>query len=96
LIRAAEDFVPPGTIDLPNSSGLVGTVNKQTGETFTLMSLSPAAETQLVVDNHSALIRFTYRDFPTKNGTYEYRAAYYFGKAAPEEIEKLFAKLKGM
>jgi len=92
--RAADEFVPLRKVDLAGSSGFVGTVNKKTGETFALMALTPAAKSQLVVETRAALIRVIYPDFAAKNETYKYRAAYYFGKASPEEIDKLFAKMK--
>jgi hypothetical protein len=92
--RGAEEFVPLRKVELAASNGFVGTVNKLTGETFALMWLSPAVKSQMVADNHSALIRVTYPDFAEKNETYKYRAAYCFGKESPADIEKLFARLK--
>jgi hypothetical protein len=92
--RAPEEFVPLKRIDWAGARGFVGTVNKQSGETFALFPLTPPAKMQLAVENHSALIRVTYPEFAEKNTTYRYRVAYYFGKAAPGEVESLLTKLK--
>lgn len=92
--RAPEEFTPTKRIDLAGARGVVGTVNKQSGETFALLSLTSPARMQLAVENHSALIRVTYPQFEQKDETYRYRVAYYFGKAAPGEVESLLTKLK--
>jgi hypothetical protein len=89
-----EDFVPQKRVELGVRTGYAGTVNKKTGETFALMLLTPAERSQMVVENHSALLRAIYPTFTAKNQPYNYRVGYYFGKASPEEIEKLFTKLK--
>jgi hypothetical protein len=89
-----EEFVPQRRIELGVRTGYAGTLNPKTGETFALMLLTPAERSQMVVENHSALLRVIYPAFTTKNETYSYRVAFYFGKELPEEIEKLFAKLK--
>ena len=89
-----EDFVPQRKIDLGVRAGYFGTVNKQSGETFALMMLTPAERSQLVVENHSALIRSIYPAFTEKNQTYTYSVGYYLGKESPEEIEKRFTQLK--
>ncbi len=77
-------------------AGYWGATNKQSGETFALMILTPAERSQLVVENHSALLRAIYPAFAEKNKTYTYRVGYYFGKESPEEIEKRFAQLKSL
>ena len=89
-----EDFVPQRKIDLGVRAGYFGTINKQSGETFALMMLTPSERNQLAVEDHSALIRTIYSPFAEKNQTYTYRVGYYIGKEPPEAIEKLFAKLK--
>jgi hypothetical protein len=89
-----EDFVAEKRVELGVRTGYVATINKKTGETFALMLLTPAERSQMVVENHSALLRALYPAFTAKNQPYNYRVGYYFGKASPEEIEKLFAKLK--
>ena len=89
-----EEFVPQRRIELGVRTGYAGTLNKKTGETFALMLLTPAERSQMVVENHSALLRAIYPTFTTKNETYSYRVGYYLGKEPPEEVEKLFAKLK--
>jgi hypothetical protein len=89
-----EEFVPQRRIDVGIRSGTWGTINKQSGETFALMMLTPAERSQLVVENHSALLRTIYPVFAEKNKTYTYRVAYYFGKESPEEIERRFTQLK--
>jgi hypothetical protein len=40
------------------------------------------------------LLRALYPAFTAKNQPCNYSVGYYFGKASPEEIEKLFTKLK--
>jgi hypothetical protein len=92
--HAKEDFVPGGRIDLHLRSGYVGTLNKNTGETFALLLLSPAEGSQLQVEKHSAFIRASYAPFAAKDEPYSYRVGYYLGKQPPEEVEKLFTKLK--
>ena len=89
-----EDFVPQRKVDLGVRAGYFGTTNKQTGETFALMMLTPAERSQLAVENHSALVRTIYPPFTEKNKTYTYRVGYYFGKDSPEEIEKRFTQLR--
>ena len=89
-----EEFVPQRRIELGVRTGYAGTLNKKTGETFALMLLTPVEKSQWVVENHSALLRAIYPAFTAKNQTYSYRVGYYFGKGLPEEIEKLFARLK--
>ncbi|MBZ5565316.1 MAG: beta-galactosidase [Acidobacteriia bacterium] len=92
--RAPEEFAPGRKIELAGTAGFVGTINKQTGETFALLSLTPAAKTQVVTEGHSALLRVLYPDFARKDEPYTYRAAYFLGKASPEEIENLLRLLK--
>lgn len=89
-----EDFMPQRKIDLGVRTGYFGTINKQSGETFALMLLTPAERSQLVVENHCALVRSIYSPFAEKNQTYTYRVGYYVGKEPPEEIEKRFTQLK--
>jgi hypothetical protein len=76
------------------AAGYIGTLNKKTGERFALLMLTPAERSQLVVENHSALMRVTYPAFTAKNEAYNYRVGYYFGKGSPEEIEKVLATLR--
>jgi len=92
--HAPEEFIPERNVDLPAASGFVGAINKQTGETFAVLSLSPLAESQLAVHPHAATIRMIYPQFAEKNPTYTYRAAYFFGKATREEIQALYTRLK--
>ena len=89
-----EDFSPQRKIDLGVRAGYFGTVNKQSGETFALMMLTPAERSQLVVENHSALLRVVYPAWAEKNRGYSYRVAYYLGQETPEGIERLFSRLK--
>jgi hypothetical protein len=88
------EFVPTKSINLGAQAGVLGTINKQTGETFALMPLTAVARSQFVVNDHSAIIRLTYPDFAEKGQTYKYRVAYFFGKAQPGELKSLFADLK--
>jgi hypothetical protein len=92
--HAAEEFIPERNVDLPATCTFVGTINKQTGETFTVLSLSPLVSTQLVVHPHAATIRLIYPEFAVKNQTYSYRAAYFFGKATREDLQALYSRLK--
>jgi hypothetical protein len=89
-----EDFVPSKKIDLGLRVGFVGTLNKQANQTFALMLLTPAQNTQLVVEDHSALIRATYPAFTEKNRVYTYQVGYYLGTEPPENLDKLFARFK--
>jgi hypothetical protein len=92
--RPLQDFVPQKKIDLGLRTGLVGTVNQQAKQTFALMLLTPAKDAQLVMENHSALIRATYPAFTEKNQPYDYKVGYYLGTEPPENLDKLFARLK--
>jgi hypothetical protein len=89
-----EEFVADKNVDLPAANGFVGALNKQTGEIFALLSLSPLAKSQLAVHAHAATIRLIYPDFSVKNQTCTYRAAYFFGKATGEEVQGLYMRLK--
>ncbi len=89
-----EDFVPQKKIDLGLREGFVGTVNKQANQTFALMLLAPVRNAQLVVENHSALIRAIYPAFTEKNQVYSYKVGYYLGTEPPESLDKLFARFK--
>ena len=89
-----EDFVPQKKIDLGLRAGFVGTVDQQAKQTFALMLVTPAKDAQLVVENHSALIRATYPAFTEKNQVYSYKVGYYLGTEPPENLEKLFARFK--
>ncbi len=51
-------------------------------------------KTEILPDEHSALLRIIYPAFAAQGHAYRYRAAYYFGKTTREQIESLFAKLK--
>jgi hypothetical protein len=93
--HAPEEFVPDRTVNLPSGSSFAGAINKQTGETFAILSLSPLAQTQLAAHPHAATVRMVYPPFTEKNQTYTFRAAYFFGKATNEEIQALYARLKG-
>ncbi len=92
--RAPEEFIPARKIELAGPAGFVGTLNKQTGGTFALLWLTPAARTQMVVERHSALLRVIYPEFARKDAAYTYRAAYFLGEASPEEIESIITALK--
>ena len=89
-----DDDVPETNVHLPAASGFVGAINRQTGETFVVLSLSPLAKSQLAVHLHAATIRMIYPEFAEKNRTYTYHAAYFFGKATREEIQDLYAWLR--
>jgi hypothetical protein len=92
--HALEEFIPENNVNLPVTSSFIGVVNKQTAETFAVLSLSPLATSQLAVHPHAATIRMIYPEFVDKNRTYTYRAAYFYGKASLEEIQTLYARLK--
>jgi len=108
--RALEEFVPAREVDvsadvddedipainvhLPAASGFVGVIDRQTGETFAVLSLSPLAKSQLIVHLHAATIRMIYPGFADRNRTYTYRAAYFFDKATREEVQDLYARLR--
>jgi hypothetical protein len=92
--KAPEEFVPERKVDLPDTSGFVGATDKRTGETFALLSFSPLAKSQIVVQPHAATIRMIYPHFQSKNTRCSYRAAYFFGKATREEIQDLYSRLK--
>ena len=86
-----EDFTAQKTLSLEPRGRYFGTINKNTGLTFALMFLTPPQTTQVVTQNHSALIRAVYPAFTEKDQPYTYRVGYYLGK---EEIEKLAATLE--
>jgi hypothetical protein len=86
-----EDFAAQKTLSLEQRGGYFGTINKNTGLTFALMFLTPPQTTQVVTQNHSALIRAVYPAFAEKDRPYTYRVGYYLGK---EEIEKLAGTLE--
>ena len=90
----SEEFVPQKRVNPGLAAGYIGTLNKKTGERFALLMLTPAERSQLVVENHSALMRVTYPTFTAKHEAYNYRVGYYFGKGSPEEIEKVLATLR--
>ncbi|MGA2984415.1 MAG: hypothetical protein ABSG32_11405 [Terriglobia bacterium] len=92
--RTPEEFVPSTKLELDGARGFVGTFDKQTGETFALLELTPAIKTEIVPDEHSALLRIIYPAFAAPGRTYRYRAAYFFGKTARDQIESVFSKLK--
>jgi hypothetical protein len=89
-----DEDIPATNVHLPAASGFVGVIDKQTGETFAVLSLTPLAQSQLVVHLHAATIRMIYPEFAEKDRTYTYRLAYFFGKATREEIQDLYARLK--
>jgi hypothetical protein len=89
-----EEFVPSKKVDLPDTIGFVGAIDKRTGEAFALLSLSLLAKSQIVVQPHAATIRMIYPHFQAKNTLYSYRAAYFFGKASREEIQDLYTRLR--
>lgn len=89
-----EEFIPGESVDIPSSCSIVGTINRHTGETFAVLSLSPLAKTQLAVHQHAATIRLIYPEFAAKNQPYTYRAAYFFGKATRKDVEGLQSRLK--
>lgn len=92
--RTPEEFVPSSRLEVDGTQGFVGTFNKQTGETFALLELTPAVKTEIDPDEHSALLRVIYSPFATPDHAYRYRAAYFFGKTTSDQIEKMFAKLR--
>jgi len=93
--HAAEEFAPSNSVSLPEPVSYVGTRNKNGGQTFALISLTAPAHTQVVVERHSALIRFVYPNFSKENEPHTYRAAYYLGgRGAAKEIEAIAAELK--
>jgi hypothetical protein len=89
-----EEFVPQKRVNPGVTAGYIGTLNKKTGERFALLMLTPAERSQLAVEDHSALLRVIYPAFTAKDGSYNYRVGYYFGKGSPEEIEKVLATLR--
>jgi hypothetical protein len=89
-----QDFIPQKKIDLGLRAGFVGTVDKPANQTFALMLLTPVRNAQLVVENHSALIRAIYPAFTEKNQVHSYKVGYYLGTESPENLEKLFARFK--
>ena len=89
-----EEFVPSKKVDLPDTIGFVGAIDKRTGEAFALLSLSLLAKSQIAVQPHAATIRMIYPSFRAKNTLYSYRAAYFFGKASREEIQDLYTRLR--
>jgi len=93
--RGPEDFVPEKNVDLARGSGFLGTLDTRGGATFAMLSLSPLAKSQLAVHGHAATLRFIYPELTEKNRTYTYRAAYFFGKATPQEIQQLYGRLAG-
>jgi len=91
--RPPEEFVPDRNVDLPAASHFIGTINKRTGESFAVLSLSPLVKSQLAVHPHAATLRLIYPEFAEKNRRYTFRTAYFFGKADPEEIQLLCTQL---
>ena len=89
-----DEDIPETNVRLPAASSFVGVIDRQTGETFAVLSLSSLAKSHMAVHLHAATIRMIYPEFVEKNRTYTYRAAYFFGKATREEIEDLYARLK--
>jgi predicted NUDIX family NTP pyrophosphohydrolase len=93
--RGAEEFVPSKVVALPPSVSYIGTRNKKGGQTFALISLTAPAHTELIAEQHSALIRCVYPSFSKENEPHTYRAAYYLGEGgAAKEIETIAADLK--
>jgi len=93
--RQAEDFVPSKVVALPPSVSYVGTSKKKGGQTFAVIALTAPAHSELVVERHSALIRFVFPSFSKENKPQTYRAAYYLDEnGAPKEIETIAADLK--
>jgi len=93
--RAAQEFVPSKVISFPAPASYVGTRYKKGGQSFAVISLTPPARTQVVVERHSALIRFIYPDFSKASEPHIFRAAYYLGETgAAKEIETIAAELK--
>ena len=92
--RALEEFIPEKNVDLPAANRFIGVTNRQTGETFAILSLDPLAKSQLAVHPHAATIHMIYPAFEEKDHRYTYRVAYYYGKATPKEIQNLHASLR--
>jgi hypothetical protein len=92
--RAAEEFSTNKNLDLSAATEFIGATHKQTGETFALMSLTPLAKIQLAAHAHAATIRLIYPDFASPNQLYNYRAAYFFGKANEQDVRDLYGRLK--
>jgi hypothetical protein len=89
-----DEDIPATNVHLPAASSFAGVIDRQTGETFAVLSLGPLAKSQLVEHLHAATIRMIYPEFAEKNRTHTYRAAYFFGRATREEIQDLYARLK--
>jgi hypothetical protein len=93
--RGAQEFVPSKVVALPPSVSHVGTSHKKGGQTFAVISLTAPEHSELVVEQHSALIRFIFPSFSKENEPKTYRAAYYLDEnGAPKEIETIAADLK--
>ncbi len=93
--RAPEDFVPSKEVTLPGSISYLGTTNKKEGQTFALIPLTTPAQTQLVVERHSASIRLVYPSLSKQNEPHVYRAAYYLGeRGVAKDIETVVSELK--
>ncbi len=91
--HAIQDFVPQQKINLGLGGEFIGTFNKKTGETFALMLLDPIAKSELIVENHSALIRVHFPPLAVAKHRYGYRVAFHFGNESPSEMEGICASL---
>jgi hypothetical protein len=89
-----EEFAAQKTVSVGQGGGYFGTVNKNTGLTFALLFLTAPQTTQVVAQDHSALIRAVYPAFAEKDQPYTYRVGYYLGKEPLTEIEKLAGDLE--
>jgi hypothetical protein len=89
-----DEDIPATNVHVPATCGFVGVIDKQSGESFAVLSLSPLPKSQLVVHLHAVTVRMIYPEFAEKNRTYTYRVAYFFGKATRDEIQDLYARLR--
>jgi hypothetical protein len=93
--QVEQDFVPSKELALPNSSAYVGTRAKAGDQILAMIPLTPPSQVRMVVEKHSALLRFIYPDFSKDHGTQTYRMAYYLNDhGVVKEVDAIAAELK--
>jgi hypothetical protein len=78
-----KDFVAESKTDLPPDRAFFATVNRNTGETFAVITFTKPQSWQLNTEVHSALLRIQFPDFTEAGRSCEYRIGYYFGDRLP-------------
>jgi hypothetical protein len=93
--QPVRDFTPSQEVTLPNSAAYVGAKTKEGGQILALIPLTAPSQIQMVVENHSALLRFIYSDFTAANLPQIYRTAYYLSdRSTLKDVEEIAAELK--